>query len=134
MMKFVKTALLTSALLISSTASAGNHTFVAGDASVETKLCLAAVNNNLAKYRKQVKSFAKDTKITALKHRVVANNLKCNDEKVAIFANNYGADKTSEFIIRHMRKSVSVSREVAVIDRLESNELDKSNVIVVTAN
>lgn len=133
-MKFVKLALLPLALAYTATASAGNYKFVAGDASDETKLCISAVSNNVSKYRKQVSDFAKDTKVVVRKHRLIANNLECNDMNIARFAHNYGADKTADFISRYVRKSVSISRETASIEAPESKSSDKPTVIVVSAN
>ncbi|TQV87811.1 DUF3718 domain-containing protein [Aliikangiella coralliicola] len=133
MMKLVKLALASVAAVMSLSASATNYVFVAGNDTAETRICVAAVQNDLLSYRQEVKKFTGASPNSNRQHTLIANKLNCNDKNVALFARKYGAEKTANFITRYLRKTVSIRRDIA---NLKVEDLDKSGetkVIVVTA-
>jgi|GEM_PF-2796489 len=127
-MKFVKIGLLSVMASVSVAATASQTKFVAGDDSIETQICISAAQNELRQYRKNVAKISTKTPMQSRNHVIVANTLQCNDQKVVNFARSYGANRTADYIARHLKPSVSVIRDVAVVEKQDAK------VIVVTAN
>ena len=108
-------------------ALAGNYVFVAGDSTPETKLCVTAAENDVFGYRKSVNKFGFQSKLNTLKHKAIANQLKCNGQNLAAFTQQYGAEDMAEFISPYLNQSVSITRDAASLDSATPQ------VIVVTA-
>lgn len=89
-MKTVKTttlAVLTSALLF----TGASFSSFAMDEYVENALinvCKSAMNNNVTRYNKTIKSYR-------LKNKTVALKVVCNGDDIISFAEKHGADKTA---------------------------------------
>ena len=131
-MKFVKFGLLSVAAALSFSANAGDFLFKAGDQTTETKICIAAAENNLKQYRDTVKKLSVQTPMRVKNNIAVANGLKCNQDDIAVFARKYGANDTAAHISRYLTRNVSIRRDVVEVNMPEKATLPQ--VIVVTAN
>ncbi|MGX5173960.1 hypothetical protein ACUR5C_08065 [Aliikangiella sp. IMCC44653] len=128
-----KLSMVISALAASSialSANAGSYEFAAADNSHGTQLCIAAVTNDLAKYRSLVNEFEKGTRLESRAHRVVANKQKCNDINIVRFSRMYQAGETSRFMSQFLERSVSVKRDLAEQAPLDKNALVKPVILV----
>ena len=114
-MKTLKTSIVVIAATLSFSAVA-NPSFVAGDQTAETKMCLAAVTNDLHDYKKYVENFSFEKVTNTRDHRLFANKLECNGQNVVKFARTYGAEKTANFINSYRSQNVSVRQDVANIE------------------
>lgn len=97
-LKLISLPLLFASSAACSIASAHeNVSFDPGDKSYETKICIAAAENNLLKYKRAIDSLS-PRKNRAVLNRVVAEKLKCNGMSVGEFALTNRADKTAQYI------------------------------------
>jgi len=128
-MNNVKTLLLAACVTTALPLSAAQYVFVAGNDSMETKLCIAAAENNLKKYKKTARAFSLNKSV----HQVVANKLSCNDQNLASFAWKYGAADTAGFIGRYTESGVIIRREISDASKSTNSALD-DQTIYVTVN
>lgn len=129
-MKNLKTMMLATVATLAFPLSAAQYVFVAGNDSLETKVCIAAAENNLTKYKKKVSLLS--TKRTPT-YRLIANTLRCNDKNVANFASHYGANKTAAFIGRYTDHEVIIRREISAASE-SSIPVADDEIIYVTVN
>lgn len=131
-MKNLKPFLLASLAVAVLPLSAAQYVFVPGNDRLETKVCIAAAENNLSKYKSRVRLLSNQKKP---QYRVVARKLTCNDQNLASFARQYNADETASFISRYSNHEVIIRREISHInEQLITPELDSDKVIYVTVN
>jgi hypothetical protein len=131
-MKNLKSITLAIVATVALPLSATQYVFVPGDNSLGTKICIAAAENNLPKYKRQVR-------LTSVKkvpdYRIIANTLTCNDQNLARFAMQYQANKTAAFINRYSEHEVIIRREVSDASNvLESVVEDDDKIVYVTVN
>lgn len=98
-MKLAITAALAATLALPATAANNEHTrgqykFVGTDNTLETKLCLTAVSDQVRQFKRQIAD-------TGLRRSRIAKGLKCNDVNVTVFAYQYGANTTGDFLNRY---------------------------------
>lgn len=122
-MKLLTIALVSALTLGTATANAATYKFVAGNNSTPTQLCVAAGNNNLMKYRSNIKD-------TALTEQYAANKITCNGYNIATFANKYNAMRTAKHINKYKRGSVAIT-DLALGSEKPSNDKE---IIIVTVN
>ncbi len=126
-MKSVKTALVAAVISIpcflSFSSNAINYTFVAGNDSFATKICLSVVKNRIIHYHKMLKGYR-------VSKKVAANKLRCNQLQLADFAIKYNAHKVAKAINRHKdSRIISVTPEIQ--DKNDADVGEKTVVIVV---
>lgn len=129
-MKNLKKLLLATAATVALPLSAAQYVFVPGNGSLETKICIAAAENNLAKYKHKVRLLSTQKAPT---YRVVANNLRCNEKSLAKFAMTYDAEKTAAFINRFADHEVIIRREISATSESSKSAAD-NEIIYVTVN
>jgi len=129
-MKSLKTLLFAVVAIVALPVSAAQYVFVPGNDSLETKICIAAAENNLMRYKHKVRLLS--TKKTPT-YRVVANTLRCNDTSLAKFALKYDADKTAAFIGRYVDHEVIIRREISAASESSESVAD-DEIIYVTVN
>ncbi|WNC71944.1 hypothetical protein RGQ13_17775 [Thalassotalea psychrophila] len=124
--------------LFSSKVNAANITFKAGDDSLATKLCLAAVSNDLQKTKRYISRLALMTGInTGMYGRTnfASDDIRCNDTDLVKFTAQYNAKDTFEFINKRAMKKYRLNTdEVKVIDLARQNSMNNTpQVIVITS-
>lgn len=110
------TAIAISLIGLSSAANA--LTFVAGDSSPETQLCMSIATDNTM-------SFYLNRKDLGLSERSVTKMLSCNNMSAKNFANFAGAERIESRLNRYDKTSVTVT-DIA--------KTDDNTVFIVTAN
>ena len=130
-MKNVKTLLIAIAATTALPLSAAQYVFVAGNDSLETKVCIAAAENDLGKYKKATRALSLNKSI----HKTVANDLSCNDQSLVGFARRYNADKTAKFVGRYTKHDVIIKREISDANSsAKSDSLEDDKIVYVTVN
>ncbi len=131
-MKNLKTLMLTIVATTALPLSAAQYVFIPGDNSHGTKICIAAAENNLPKYKRKV-NLATVSRIP--EYRTIANTLRCNDQSLASFAMQYEANKTAAFINRYSQHEVIIRRELSDISHPPvASELNDDKIVYVTVN
>jgi hypothetical protein len=114
--------------------AAVNYQFVAADNSIDTKICLAAVTNDIKELRLNIMSSA-GTRGVHTGARKVARTLMCNDQIVANFAYQYHASKTFEYLDRYTPKKYKGKRpDVTIQDIIASNANQEETTVVLVAS
>ena len=131
-MKIIQSSLLLVVLLAANPAPVVATEFIAGDKSLETAICVAAVNNNVYKYKSSVGKISNFQPLPNHNQKIVANRLKCNDQNIASFARYYGATETAKYISRFLIRRVQVSRDVAAT-AYDENAIEKPESVIVIA-
>lgn len=133
-MKTAKLLLLSAVATTSFAASGTPYTFVAGDNSVETKICIAAVQNDVDNYKNTVKLIPVTRQRVNI-HEIVANKLSCNDQDIFRFAQQFSANNTTAYISQFLDKRVLITREVSSLSSTPAPlKMGKNKTIIVTAN
>lgn len=115
-----------------------NFTFTAGDESAATKLCIAAVSNDLQSSKKYINRLALSDGVTAgmyIKTKYVSNDIRCNNTDLVKFTAQYNAKDTFDFFNHRAMKKYRLSNdEVKIIDlaRVDNNN-SEPQVIVITS-
>ncbi|MDP2561948.1 DUF3718 domain-containing protein [Psychrobium sp. 1_MG-2023] len=122
-MGILKLAIITSLTLSSMAVTATTYKFIPGNNEVGTKLCVEAGSNDLKGYRSEMRSHR-------LNNRRIANNLTCNGENVASFAERYNALKTAAHINKFRKNRVTITDLAAN----KSPQTSDTEVIIVTVN
>ncbi|WOH37237.1 DUF3718 domain-containing protein [Thalassotalea fonticola] len=99
-MKFTKLSIIALLIGISPATFASQYKFVASDDHPLTKVCVAAVQDNLLRYTRTVKN-------NGFTYQVIANHLKCNEQNIADFAYSYNSLRTAKFINAYKKNPVS---------------------------
>jgi hypothetical protein len=109
--------------------SAAQYKFIPANDRVETKICIAAAENNLAKFKSQAMALSRNVGV----YRTIAKKLTCNDKTIADFAYQYDANKTLKFLDRFSQHSVDIRREISEHRKLQqANENDKQRIVYIT--
>ena len=86
---------------------------VAGNNSLETKICMAAINNDLFKLKSTISKVAPEAAGYRIwKLRSVARKYKCNDTNIVNFARRFDATNTVGLLAKYLRKTVIISKQV----------------------
>ncbi|WP_373318489.1 DUF3718 domain-containing protein [Alteromonas salexigens] len=107
------------ACVTSLSAVADRYEFIAGDASVETQVCIAAVTDDKLALRKSVKQLPAARSVHRTEHfrmKSVANSLKCNGDYIANFASKYNASETYQYLNRYTRPSNRLTPTTTIRD------------------
>ena len=117
----MKTGNLIALLLCGATfgAQAAHYVFVANDARPETRMCVAAGNDQAALLRREMLYYNASIRYTA-------NMVVCNGKSIALFANQYGAEKTYNLLIPYT-KSYNKNDENVTISDLASHQAPAQN-------
>ena len=105
--------------------SAANYVFVQGNNHLESKLCIAVAQDNLAKYKRVARVLSPNR----LEHRQLAHkihehlteSLNCNGQDVVAFSKLYKADRMSKFLSRYSEHEVLISREIGQLSKPTQN-------------
>lgn len=124
--------------LFSSKANAANITFEAGDNTTATKLCVAAVSNDLPNTKLYISRLALLAGVNAgmyAKTKFATDDILCNDTNLVQFTAQYNATDTFEFINKRAEKKYRLSTdEVKVIDLARKNApVSAPKIIVITS-
>ncbi|WOH36868.1 DUF3718 domain-containing protein [Thalassotalea fonticola] len=114
---------------------ADNVTFIAGDNSTATMLCVAAVSNDLVKTEKYIKRLSWQQTGMRQKTNFVLGDVSCNDANLIKFTAQYNADKTYDFLNNNAMNKYKLSDdEIKIIDlaRVNSNN-SAPQIIVITS-
>ncbi|MDG1733686.1 MAG: DUF3718 domain-containing protein [Thalassotalea sp.] len=94
------------------------YTFSAGDNSLATELCLAAVTNDLAATKKKIRSIGLLDGVSSTQRvKNATRNISCNDMNLMTFTAEYGASDTFEYLNKRGVKMYRIDTdEVRIID------------------
>jgi len=133
-MKNIKKSLAGLALLVALPLGATNYVFIAGNNNLDTKLCIAASQDNLSKYKRIARALSPNRlEHRMLSHKIhthLAANLQCNNQSVLAFARQYDADRTSSFLTRYSEHEVLINREISQLSPVGQN-IDDATVYVL---
>ncbi len=113
--------------------------FKAGDASAATKLCLAAVQNDLSKTKLYVKRLSSAYGLTAsvAKVQFISHALTCNNQNLVDFTAAYNAPSTFAYFNKNAAHKYRITpAEVKIIDLARTESLrdkTKPQVIMITS-
>lgn len=126
---------ITICTLFSVKSYADNITFIAGDNSKATKLCVAAVSNDVLKTEKYVKSLSWQQTGMRKKTNFVLGDVSCNDTDLIKFTAQYNADETYHFFNdKAMTRYKLTDDEMKIIDLARLNNNNRApQVIVITS-
>lgn len=125
-MKHLKLITLVPILLFHSISTyAVEYQFVAADRSLETKICIAAVTNDIKKLKRLISfethSGAKD----------IARSILCNDIIIANFAYEYQASDTVAYLDRYTSREDKKMRTRITIKDITAQAQGKPEVLIV---
>ena len=133
-MRNIKKLLAGITLLAALPLGATNYVFVAGNDNLDTKLCIAASQDNLSKYKRVARTLSPNRlEHRMLSHKIhkdLAANLQCNNQSVLAFARQYQADKSAKFLSGYSEHEVLINREVSQVSEADLN-IDDSTVYVL---
>ncbi|WP_286234580.1 DUF3718 domain-containing protein [Thalassotalea sediminis] len=109
---FIKKVLLASVMVSGVVATAQAEKLTASDGTIETSLCMAAVNGNRAVMHNQIKA-------SGYSKQFVAKNVECNGENILAFVEKHG--KRSDIMINMIDRG---ERDVSITD-IAKNSLEK---------
>ncbi|MEW6996354.1 hypothetical protein AADZ86_01420 [Colwelliaceae bacterium BS250] len=113
--------------------------FKAGDANAATKLCLAAVQNNLSKTQLYVKKLSLSYGLpkSGAKVQFISSEIKCNDQNLVDFTASFNAPTTFAYFNSKAAMKYRISpAEVKIIDLARAEKLGHQNgpqVIIITS-
>ncbi len=114
--------------------SAAQYVFIPGNSSIETRLCIAAAENNLGKYKRTARLLSSRKTV----HQMVAKKLSCNEQSIGSFAQLYDADRTAAFIGKYSKHEVIIRREISDVSDVNSKvalkDQDDDRIIYITVN
>jgi hypothetical protein len=115
--------------------AAANYQFVGADNTIGTKICLAAVTNDMNELRLNIMRSSAGTRGVHTGARKVARTLMCNDQIVANFAYQYEASETFEYLDRYTPKKYKNKRpEVTIKDIVAKNGQQGETIVVLIAS
>ncbi|MFT6910417.1 MAG: hypothetical protein ACJAS1_007146 [Oleiphilaceae bacterium] len=115
--------------------AAANYQFVGADNSIDTKICLAAVTNDMHKLRHNIMRSGAGNRGVHTGARKVARTLMCNDQIVANFAYKYEASETFEYLDRYTPKKYQDQRpEVTIKDIVARHGKQEETTVVLIAS
>ena len=89
---------------------------VPGDSSLETKICMAAFNNDLSKLKSTISKVAPQAAgYRAWKLRSVARKYKCNDTNIVNFARRFDATNTVGLLAKYLPRTVIITQKVTSV-------------------
>lgn len=118
---------------------AERYEFIAGDASVETQVCIAAVSDDKLTLRKTVKQLPMARSVYRTEQyrmKSVANSLKCNGDYIANFARKYDASETYQYLNRYTRPSNRLTPTTTIKDitaRVDNGDDEKVIKVLVAS-
>ncbi len=109
--------------------NATEYQFEAADSSNKTKLCLAAVSNNKAALRYQLRHMRLPHQST----RTIVNSVACNDQIIANFAITYHAEDTGAYLNKFTAKKYKKQQPKVIIEDIATAKplVDNEKVVVV---
>lgn len=124
--------------LFSGKANAASTTFVAGDDTLATKLCIAAVSNDVQKTKSHINRLALMAGINTgmySKTKFATDDIRCNNTNLVNFTAQYNAKDTFEYFNKRAEKKYRLNTdEIKVIDLARQNALpSQPQIIVITS-
>ena len=127
-MKHLKLLILLPILLFCSINTyATEYQFVAGDRSLETKMCIAAVTNNVKKLKRLI-AFE-----TYYGVKDIARAVFCNDLIIANFAYEYQANDTLAYLDRYTPKKEKRLRTRITIKDITAQAQGRPKVLMIAS-
>jgi len=120
-------------LFCSSNVNATNYKFVAVDNSSSTKLCMAAVTNNMKSLRYQIRHIRQPHQ----QIRDIANTVQCNNQIIANIAKTYNALDTFAYLNRFTAskyKKQQTSVTIQDLAAVKSIDKKKKTVVIMIAS
>ncbi|TRX55193.1 DUF3718 domain-containing protein [Thalassomonas sp. M1454] len=119
--------------------TAGQHTykFEAGDSSLATELCVAAVSNDLVTTKRKIRSIGLMDSVSSMskvKHATL--KISCNNMNMTAFTAKYGASDTFDYLNRKGASQYRINeQEVKIIDlaRQQRAALGGETLIIVSS-
>jgi hypothetical protein len=113
-MKHLKLLLVLLTLAFSQFIGAEELIVAPGNSSLETKICMAAFNNDLSKLKSTISKVAPEAAgYRGWKLRSVARKYKCNNTNIVKFARRFDATNTVNLLAKYLGKTVTISRQAA---------------------
>lgn len=113
-----KLIITVSALLLSANVLASDKSYVTGDDSSVSKLCLAAASGSTIKLRSLVKKVSTSNTLAG-KYMYISNNITCNGQPIAEFARDAGNFKVAKLLDKHQ---TSATLDLAKVDSKQSDK------------
>ncbi len=119
---------------ITPNAISADYQFIAGDKSVTTKLCVAAVSNNLMATKRYIRGIGVQSFDQSAQVKLALNAVTCNGQNMLEFTANYNADKTFNYLNKRASKKHRIhDKDVRIIDIAKQSKSDEVIVLVVTS-
>jgi hypothetical protein len=110
---------------------AAEFEFVAGDNTHETKICIAAVNDNTQVMVSKLKMMSIKT---ALRYRSMLNIIQCNGQFIGNFAKKYHAENTSAYLAKYTNKwNKKHQPNITIKDLTNAQGMNEEENIIVLA-
>lgn len=116
--------LITATSFLSTAQHNQQYDFVAIDNSLNTRICLASVTNNLS----ALKQLAR---LDLYGVRGIAEELTCNNKDITNFAAQYGASKTTKYLSLYAPQKYKINLEEQKINDVAYHQLDVKPVEIV---
>lgn len=120
---------------------AANYKFVALDNSKETKICIAAVKDNIKNLKKEAVGFPLATTYlmsnSSFRMKFIANKLKCNNTNIADFARKYNALYTFNYLndfANKWNKALPTSGTIKDIAEQDSKSQNEKEILILVAS
>ncbi|GAA0858369.1 hypothetical protein [Aliiglaciecola litoralis] len=108
---------------------AAEYEFIAGDSSIETKTCIAAVTNDTEAMISNLKMLGR--RGTSLSYRSFVNSFWCNDQYIGNFAKTYHAENSLAYLDKYTNKWNKKRQSNITIKDLASKPTSEEDTIVV---
>jgi len=103
--------------------------FVAGDNTHETKICMAAVNDNTQVMVSKLRMLSIKT---ALRYRSMINIIECNGQFIGNFTKKYHAENTSAYLAKYTNKrNKKRQSNITIKDLANEQGVNKEENIIV---
>lgn len=113
-----------SLLCVAPNLAAVTYQFIAGDKSAETKICVAAGNDQRGVLRRKLENYSHNVRLST-------NLIDCNGMSLTQFSYKYGALKSFDFLNRFTSMKNRVRQSVTIKDIYSYNGADSTHVVVI---
>lgn len=112
--QIITALVLTNIAFFTTAEGSTKYQFKAADNSLDTRMCVAAANNNLIRLKQAAR-------MADLGIKGITRKLACNNRDITHFAATYGADKTTKYLSKKAPKKYKVNLGDVEITEIAQN-------------
>lgn len=125
--QIIAALVLTNIALFATAQGSTKYIFKAADNSLNTKICVAAANDNLV-------GLKKTSRLDRFGIKNITRHLKCNDQDVTNFAATYDAYNTTLYLSKMAPEKYKVNlSQVEITDLARNSSSEHSQIIYVSS-